>query len=232
MPSSFPLRLAVLFPLAVVALGVALQFTLAPPAAAPQAPHPWTHPLPAAIPGWSVHDEPLGDTDYQQATIARSLRFDGCVHRVFQRADRYVSVFVAWWAPGRLPTRLIAFHSPDICWTAQGWRCTAFAHRQPLTVAGHAWHPAEARTFVDAHGEKSHVLFWLLVAGEPYDFGPGLGRLPGPAAWFGDLRTRFARRPQDHLFVRLATNGAWEDCLGDAALAAALAPLGALGLAR
>lgn len=221
---------AALATLLVVATGVLLQFCGSKPPPPGEDDMRWKRKIPEAIAGWETRDEPLGETEYQQQEVLRALQLEHFVHREYHKGARTVSVFVAWWPPGRIPTRLVAFHSPDICWTAQGMRCTAFVNRRQVSVGGRIWHPAEWRTFVDGNGDTFQVLFWLLIGGQPYDFGTGLGRLPSPWAWFDDLRKRLAGERQDHLLVRIATNGTWEECLSDPALAKALEDIDSIGL--
>lgn len=188
--------------------------------------------IPRVIAGWEAREEPLGDTDYQQQTVLQVLKLDRYVHRAFYKDDRYLAVFAAWWAPGRTPTRLISFHSPDICWTSQGQRCTAFRNRTPIAVDGEGWLPAEWRVFTGPEGEKTEVLFWLLVNGVPYDFGDGTGTLPSAFAWFSDLTAQLRGRRQSHLLVRISTNATWEECLKDEQMRKALAKLSQMGLGQ
>lgn len=223
-------RCALLVVLAVVATGIFFQLQRDRPPTIDAAALAWKHRIPTTIAGWETREEPLGDTEYQERVVLDALQLEHYVHRAYYKEGRYVAVFVAWWPPGRIPTRLVAFHSPDICWTSQGLHCTTFVNRRPIKVQGRTWHPAEWRTFVEADGAKSEVLFWLLVGGTPYDFGTGLGHLPGPWAWFGDLCTRLTGKKQEHLLVRIATNGTWEECLNDPDLASALARIGEVGL--
>ena len=79
--------------------------------------------LPRSLPGWTGRDEPLGPNEVTRTAVERTLNYDDFVFRVFERGDLQVGLYVAYWAAGRMPLQKVASHTPDRCWTENGWRC-------------------------------------------------------------------------------------------------------------
>lgn len=89
--------------------------------------------LPREAIGWIVADQPIADTEEMKRAIGQILNYDDAVLRNYSQGFVTISVYVAYWKPGKMPPRLVAAHTPDICWVGAGWKCTArnFAYQVP-----------------------------------------------------------------------------------------------------
>lgn len=98
-------------------------------------------------PGWTTREEPLGQTEIVNEAVLKTLNLDDYVYRRFQKGGHSFTVYAAYWARGRMPTRLVASHTPDRCWTENGMRCVDMRFRQEYAVGGRPLLPAEYRVF-------------------------------------------------------------------------------------
>ena len=92
--------------------------------------------VPGTVPGWSGRDVPLGANEFLSSEVEKVLNYDEAVYREYSRAGESFGVYVAYWGPGKMPTRLVASHTPDRCWTENGWRCLRmkYCSRLPKTA--------------------------------------------------------------------------------------------------
>jgi hypothetical protein len=90
--------------------------------------------IPLEIPGWRGRDEPLGPSEFIQDEVAKNLNYDEYVNRIYQRGSQQFGIYVGYWSPGRMPVQKVASHTPDRCWTENGWRCEGaeYAYTLPL----------------------------------------------------------------------------------------------------
>jgi hypothetical protein len=165
--------------------------------------------LPVELISWRVIDEPLGQNELVKAGVEDVLRFDDYVFRRYSQGALWFSVYVAYWQPGKMPTRLVAEHTPDRCWVENGWICDFKEHRRTLAVNERQLWPAEYRAFraTGLGGEPHHVLFWLLVDGKPYNFSQHGNLVRHAVRWWSGAVTEFARqRPPEQYFIRITAN--------------------------
>jgi hypothetical protein len=101
-----------------------------------------------ALDGWVVSEELLGTTEAVSEAALKVLNLDDYVYRRFRRGNLSFTVYAAYWAPGRMPTRLVASHTPDRCWTENGMRCIDLRFKESYEVKSRALLPAEYRVFV------------------------------------------------------------------------------------
>jgi hypothetical protein len=80
------------------------------------------------VPGWAVAYYPVAETAEMQNATAELLNYDNAIYAIYTRGEMRVSVYAAYWLPGKMSSRLIAGHTPDVCWVGRGWR--------PLTADG------------------------------------------------------------------------------------------------
>src|SRR4051812_8877665 len=90
--------------------------------------------VPREIDGWNVSDEPIGPTEAASASALKTLNLDDYAYRSFHRGGHFFTVYAAYWAAGRMPTRLVASHTPDRCWTENGMRCVETGFHRPYAV--------------------------------------------------------------------------------------------------
>jgi hypothetical protein len=106
----------------------------------------------------------------------------------------------------------VAAHTPEACWPGAGWTALP-EHTARLALplgAGATVAAAERRAFLN-RDEPHTVWFWHLVGGRPL-------RPFEPRSWREQLRVFFEHgiaREEPQAFVRLSTNGAWEELAAD-----------------
>ena len=143
--------------------------------------------VPASTLGWTGRDLPLGANEFASKAAEKTLNYDDVVYREFRRDGGYFTAYAAYWGAGKMPTQLVASHTPDRCWTENGWRCLDMKFRQSFVLDGRALQPAEWRLFEPADGGKPiYVLFWHLVEGRVYDYGERFNSIPDPIRWCKD----------------------------------------------
>ena len=92
--------------------------------------------FPRTLPGWSGRDEPLGPSEAVRGAVERNLNYDDYVFRIFEQRGTRFGIYVAYWAPGRMPVNKVASHTPDRCWVENGWHCETTRFGDVLTAAG------------------------------------------------------------------------------------------------
>lgn len=155
------------------------------------------------MPGWKVEYLPIADTPEMQAKVDQELNYDDAVFAVYTRGAERVSVYIAYWTPGKMPHRLVATHTPDVCWVLGGWKTEAAESGMQL-AAGGGWMlvPCESREMT-LNGNREHVLFWHIANGESVSYGT-----QGVAPWHAFITDLFSRnldqRPEQ-FFVRISS---------------------------
>jgi len=184
--------------------------------------------VPRAVQGWTTRDLPLAETEETKNAVASILQFDGHVSRAYTRAGITVTVYVAYWRPGKVPPRSVGVHTPDTCWIQNGWQCTRRERAVVLQAAdGVFLKPAESGTY-STGGSNQHVYFWHLVGGQPYAYHQeGLHSLVSPLQ---DLLTFGLNQRREQLFVRVAANVPLPQIWTDSGFAEVTLALAALGL--
>ena len=120
--------------------------------------------FPREMAGWRGEDRPLAETQAQLTRVNKLLQFDEALLRVYRMAGQEFSVYVAYWKPGKMPAREIAFHVPDQCWVSVGWRERAADFHYQREFEGRRLAPAQYREF-EAGNEVQHVLYWHILNG-------------------------------------------------------------------
>lgn len=189
--------------------------------------------LPDRAGEWRGEETPLGATESVSEAAQRVLNFDDYAYRVYQKSGRSFGVYVAYWAPGRMPTHKVASHTPDRCWTENGMRCEEMRFAVPVEVAGASFKPAEWRRFT-APGNSAasqYVLFWHLVGDELYDYGARFNASPHPMKWVRDSLAYAVKGSQKQYFIRITSDTPLNDFLADGELTELWRALAGLGLA-
>ncbi len=155
------------------------------------------------MPGWTVEYLPIADTPEMQAKVNEELNYDDAVFAVYTRGLERVSIYIAYWTPGKMPHRLVAGHTPDVCWVGGGWKTEAAESGVRWTVDdGRELLPCESREMT-LNGNREHVLFWHIANGESISYGTR-----GLAPWYAFITDLFSRnlnqRPEQY-FVRLSS---------------------------
>jgi hypothetical protein len=188
--------------------------------------------VPAALPGWIGRDVPLGSNEFLTTEAASVLNFDEYVNREFSRNGENLGVYVAYWGDGKMPTQLVASHTPDRCWTETGWRCLAMKFKQDNTIDGVTLQPAEWRLFEPPDGGKpTYVLYWHLVEGRAYDYGNRFNAIPDPFLWWKGAVKQMLLGSREQYFIRITSSEPFENLRGDPGFADVMRSLERLGIA-
>ncbi len=226
-------RWPVLVPAGVLLLAVAVQgvqiFQVTP---RPRGPH-LAQAVPALLSGWESQDVALGTNEFLSNEAEKILNYDEVVYRRYSRAGEAFTVYVAYWSAGKMPVQLVASHTPDRCWTENGWRCVAMRFKQTGLFAGAELQPAEWRLFEPPlGGSPTYVLYWHLVDGRPYDYGERFNSVPDPIRWWRGAMQQALRGNREQYFIRLTGDQPLENLWTDPGFQAIVRGLAGLGLAR
>jgi hypothetical protein len=187
--------------------------------------------VPAIVTGWKSRDVPLGQNELLTNEAEKVLNYDEVLNRVFTKGGETFGVYVAYWGAGKMPARLVASHTPDRCWTGNGWRCLAMKFRQSETFEGRTLQPAEWRIFESpSGGDQTYVLYWQLVEGRAYDYGGQFNAVPNPVMWWKDAVQQVMMGSREQYFIRLTSNEPVEKMWADPGIAEILRRLEGLGL--
>lgn len=157
--------------------------------------------VPLDAPGWTVTTQ----SDLYQ--FADTLHTDNLVQRTYTRGAVAITLYVAYWPPGRASVGLVGSHTPDACWPGSGWTAQATAQtRVALPLGGTFLPEAQARYFVSGTYPQ-HVWFWQLYDHHTIDVG---NTRSVPALLSLALRYGI-RQGADQAFVRVSSNRPWPE---------------------
>lgn len=159
--------------------------------------------LPKSIPGWTVIDTPVAATPEMQKAVGEMLNYDEAIFRTYSRGDLSISVYAAYWSPGKFHPRLIAIHTPDVCWLRNGMVVSDANYSYPVSLNGSKLWPAQYRQF-DFNGQSTYVIYWHLVGGRPsgYIDGPNAKSRDFIANVWNDMWNGIG----EQYFVRISSN--------------------------
>jgi hypothetical protein len=155
--------------------------------------------------GWTLKARPIAESAEMTQAIAELLNFDDgfFADYISQDGDR-ISVYMAYWTPGKMSHRLIATHTPDVCWVGSGWRKDAEAKITNLLNNTDTPVPiGESRTF-SANGVPEYVWFWHLVGSRSQSYGTGAH--PPWHSVFTDILERGINQRAEQFFIRISSN--------------------------
>ncbi len=155
------------------------------------------------FPGWSAKETPIADTEEMKKAVGELLNYDAGNVVVYSKGDLQISIYAAYWKAGKMSPRLVATHTPDVCWVGSGWICRV-AGPVDLGIADGRKLPTKHRIFATPAGDVQHVVFCHLVGGNPLDYGR-FGDPPWYAA-LSDLRSVGLQLRQEQLFFRISSN--------------------------
>lgn len=180
--------------------------------------------IPAELPGWRSSALPLADTEELKGAVIEILKFDEYISVIYQRGPVTLTLYAAYWSPGKVPPRAVGVHTPDTCWVQNGWtrKDRRSGSRVPFCM------PAEFGVY-SLRETTLYVHFWHVVGGRTYAYEQeGLHSLTSPLQ---DLATFGLRQRREQLFVRLAANVPFNELENDAGYLALTQALARLGLA-
>lgn len=156
------------------------------------------------IPAWTVEYQPIADTPEMKKAVAELLNYDDAVFAIYKLGNMRLSVYIAYWAPGKMSHRLVAGHTPDVCWVGNGWKIEEARSGVRLPNGrGGMLKPSEERTMVQG-GQIEHVVFWHLLDGQSKSY-----RTQGRPPWFAvlsDILSRRLNQQPEQFFIRISSN--------------------------
>lgn len=161
-----------------------------------------------------ARDEPIAASEEMKKAVGELLNFNDGLYRIYSLPDARVSVYVAWWEAGRMSPRLVAAHTPDVCWPGNGWlRDTAAeaglsALGEKLRAKGFS--DGELRVFL-MQNKPEYVAFWHKVGDEMLSYGTGFA--PPWWAWLDEMRRGGLNLRKEQLFVRISSDRPLQDIL-------------------
>jgi hypothetical protein len=186
--------------------------------------------LPAAIDGWTTTELPIGANEAITGAVYKELRYDEYVHRAFSKKGVTFTAYLGYWAPGKMPARLVASHTPDRCFTTNGMQCLEVSHDYVPAVAGVKPWQGEWRLFRDPGSRLVHVIFWHRVNGHLYDYGRHLNAIPNPLSWVKDAFSEATEGNGEQYFIRLTSNVPFKELQNEAAFKQVMLVVSRLGL--
>lgn len=189
--------------------------------------------LPTSLGGWPGRDEALGPNEVARSAVERVLNYDDYVYRIYERGGRRIGIYAAYWSAGRMPLQKVASHTPDRCWTENGWQCEEMRHAESLRTGNLVLRPAQWRSFRPpaASGQREYVLYWHRVGDRLYDYGDRFNNRPGIVQWWRDTVLYAFAGSEEQYFIRVTSNRPFEELSGEPAWRELLESLARLGLA-
>ena len=185
--------------------------------------------LPSAPPGWTRKEKAIADTPEMKEAVGELLNFDDGIFVDYTGASgERLSVYMAYWKPGKMSHRLIAVHTPDVCWVGSGWQKTKSTMTPALAIDGTdepapgkpvaapvAVPPGEDRIFTN-QGTPEYVWFWHLVGNEVKSY--STGAQPPWYAAISDIFERGLKQRDEQFFIRLSSSQPLENLMHGAIL--------------
>jgi hypothetical protein len=185
--------------------------------------------IPLDFDGWQSVDLPLGPTEALSESANKLLDLDTFLQRRYSKNGSSMTVYVAYWKPGKTDTRLIATHSPDVCWTGNGMTCVESTNREVVEIPGITTKPAEYRVF-EAGASRIRVFFWLTQNGESYDYAESRKAIPNPVHFFKTFFHYALVGKPEHYFVRISSDLPKDRLISESLFAEVLKDLRATGV--
>jgi hypothetical protein len=169
--------------------------------------------LPPSPSGWTRTDSPIATTPEMQKAVAELLNYDDAVFVAYTDSSaRSFQVYIAYWRPGKMSPRLVAGHTPDVCWVASGWKLRARDFAYSLKLPTERELPPAQWGIYEQNLESAHVIFWHLQAGENMPYSPS--RTRDWRAVISDLTSRGLNQRGEQMFIRISSKQpveSWSD---------------------
>lgn len=152
--------------------------------------------------GWSVAYLPIADTPEMKTKVEEALNYDDAIFVNYANGTERISVYIAYWSPGKMPYRLVAGHNPDVCWVGGGWQILEGRSDVILRADSKtSLPPGEIRKMI-LNGRAEYIAFWHLLDGKPKSYGTK-GKPPWHALFADVFVSRLNQRPEQ-FFVRIS----------------------------
>jgi hypothetical protein len=162
--------------------------------------------LPPAPSGWALKEKPIADSEELKQAVGELLNYDDGVFVDYTNAvgDR-LSVYIAYWTPGKMSHRLVAGHTPDVCWVGAGWQKIQQSRMEEfrMQVSKKLIPAGESRTFT-ANSKPEYVWYWHLVGETSVSY--GTGKQPPWYAAISDVFKKGLNQREEQFFIRLSSD--------------------------
>ena len=155
------------------------------------------------IPGWIVKDLDLASSEEGSDRVASFLNLDDSLFRIYSYGLTHVSLYIAYWTPGKVSYRWAGAHTPDTCWVANGWKRLDRKYAIPFKCGSYQLKNAEFGTYVKGKKEEN-VYFWHLIGGKPYTYEQK--EIPNIFGSIIDIQRFGLDLRQEQFFIRLSSN--------------------------
>lgn len=194
--------LVIAFTILIAALGLRGYFVLIPP---PESTldEQLDDIFPQEITGWKVRDLSISNSPESTARVSEFLNFDDSLFRIYQKGHISVSLYIAYWTPGKASYRWAGAHTPDTCWVLNGWTRLDRQYGIPFVSGSTEFQPAEFGVFKNGETEQN-VYFWHLVGGSVFGY-----KQKGSPNIFGaliDIKTHGLNLRKEQFFIRISSN--------------------------
>ena len=163
--------------------------------------------LPASLTGWQVRELPLSATEADATDAKKLLNFDRYLYREYRHGAQTITVYIAYWAAGKMPLQDVACHTPDVCWVGSGWTCLKSRSKVELRAGPVGLFGGEYRIFTAGSAPVQHVYFWHIAMGRIFlTYGRRFASLGEVAEWWAQIVRQPLVPPQEQYFIRLASN--------------------------
>lgn len=169
--------------------------------------------IPWEIPGWICEDEDANQSEEYQEAVDKYLNFDDSILRNYTKGTTQVKLYIAYWLPMKMTVRLVSIHTPDVCWTRAGWKCSEKASAITPQVGDTALKPAEFRVF-QINDAPQYVYFWHMVAGRVHIADNDMGNW-SPWNSLTTLRKYGLNQRNEQMFIRISSNEPFKNFWND-----------------
>ncbi|RRJ94445.1 exosortase-associated EpsI family protein [Opitutaceae bacterium TAV4] len=157
--------------------------------------------LPPPPSGWTMTEKPIADTPEMQKAVGELLNYDDGIFVDYSDGVNRLSVYIAYWTPGKMSHRLVAGHTPDVCWVGNGWKKEESETISGLSANNKILPPAEGRVF-SAQGHNEYVWFWHVVGVDVKSY--ATGHVPPWYAVLIDMFERGVNQREEQFFIRIS----------------------------
>jgi hypothetical protein len=161
---------------------------------------------------WHITELPVADSEEMKRVVLEKLNYDSIAYLELTERSTRIKVFLAYWKAGKMPMRLVASHTPDVCWVETGWTLLRSSTRLVAVPINSSYRNIEVqlRTFsLGIHQES--VVFVHIAGGRTIrysDFGA-----PSWLAPFKEVFERGLYLRDAQYFIRISSAGSMETIL-------------------
>lgn len=157
--------------------------------------------LPEPPSGWTMKKREIADTPEMKEAVGELLNYDDGVFVDYTNGTYRLSVYIAYWTPGKMSQRLVASHTPDVCWVGNGWVKQSSERKTHLTLGGKILPPVESRLFI-FNENTEYVWFWHIVGDEAKSYATGYA--PPWYAPLTDMLSKGLNQREEQFFIRIS----------------------------